>query len=682
MALARINGPMLQSTLERQGTNLSILSNVLLSSTPTVIFDVINNQFGVRTSSPQYTLDVNGNAQLGNIVIYNNTITSTTGKIALGSIANVTITGGTPDQIVYTDGAGNLAFGSLALLAGLEGFTANNIIVGTVTQSSDGFGTSALTSGMDVATAIYTLDNILGNISNISGNLITTGNLFLRGVTGYNTTNNILITDGAGNTSFVNANTLPAIVSINANTSSINANLVAFETWANATFVTTTTETELSANVGAYQTWANANIGTLYLGNISTQANLGTATNNISALQSNVGAYQTWANANISTLYLSNISTQANLGTATNNISALQANVGAFEIYANANIGILYLGNISTNANLGAYQTWANANIGTLYLDNISTNANLGAYQTYANANAATQATAISTINANIGAFETYANLYIGAAAYGNANVAAYLPTYTGNLSPGNVTSVFYGNVHTDYILSKDNRVVTFAISSAVGLPTGGNTARPSSPSQGQFRYNTDISAVEYYDGSGWVNLSSSVGSQYFYGDGVNATFTLNTATTAAGILVSINGTVQLAGVAYTVTGNQITFTEIPQDTDLIDIRFLAAATTNNFNDIVVNDTYIPVTTANTIVDSFDSTLYRSVKYIISGTKHMAEIQVLQNSGIVLVNPFGVLNTDSNTINYYANINGSTVNLLAQGTVSSNIRIQRTYFAI
>jgi hypothetical protein len=265
---------------------------------------------------------------------------------------------------------------------------------------------------------------------------------------------------------------------------------------------------------------------------------------------------------------------------------------------------------------------------------------------------------------------------------YGNTQAAAYLPSYTGNLSPGNVTSVFYGNVHTDYIVSNNNQVVLFAINSAIGLPSGGNTARPNSPGPGQFRYNTDIATIEFYNGAGWVNLSSSVSSQYFYGDGSNSTFTLNSATTAAGILVSINGTVQIAGVAYTVSGNQITFTEVPLDTDLVDIRFLAAATTNNFNNMIVNGTAIVVTTANTIVDSFDSTLYRSAKYIISGTTHMSEIQILQNSGVVLLNTYGVLNTDSNSINYYANINGSTVNLLASGTVSSNIRIQHTYFAI
>ena len=66
-----------------------------------------------------------------------------------------------------------------------------------------------------------------------------------------------------------------------------------------------------------------------------------------------------------------------------------------------ANIGTLFLGNVSTQANLG-----------TLYLGNISTQANLGAFQTYANTT-----------------FTTYSN----------ANVDAYLPVYTGNISAGNI---------------------------------------------------------------------------------------------------------------------------------------------------------------------------------------------------------------------------------------------------
>jgi len=428
MALARISGPMLNSTLERQGTNLSIVSNVLQSPTPTVYFDVNNNQLGINNASPQYTLDVNGNAQLGNIVVYNNSISSTTGKVAFGSISNITLTGGSPDQIIYTDGAGNLAFGSLALLAGLEGFTANNIVVGTTPISHDGYGTSALTTGMDVATAINTLDNILGNITNIAGNVVTTGNLFLS-VPGYTTVDGVLITDGTGSTSFVDANTVPAVVSINANVSAINANL--------------------------------------------------------------------------------------------------------------------------------------------------------GAYQLYANANAASQATLINTINANVSSFESYANLYIGPAAYGNANVQVYLPTYTGNLNPGNVNSKFYGNVHADYIFGNTGNVIAFAGGGAIQVPVGSSATRPAGYN-GMIRFNTDTPSLEYYEGSTWVPITNTVIDQQITPDGVSQTYTLSQSTTASGVIVSINGTLQNPTVAYTVAGNQITFTEVPLTSDIVDVRFLGAAVTIN----------------------------------------------------------------------------------------------------
>ena len=220
MAIARINGPMLSSNLERQGVNIAIDANLVYA-------DVNNRRVGISNASPQYTLDVNGNAHIGNLYILNNAITSSTGKINLGSTANLTITGGSAYNILYTDGIGDVAFGSMATIAGLGGFAGNNIPVGTSSKSNDGFGTNALTTGMDVATAINTLDNILGNITNSSGNVVTTGNLYLNGVTGYTTNSGVLISDGTGATSFVNANTIPAIVSINANTTSINASITA-----------------------------------------------------------------------------------------------------------------------------------------------------------------------------------------------------------------------------------------------------------------------------------------------------------------------------------------------------------------------------------------------------------------------------------------------------------------------
>jgi len=146
----------------------------------------------------------------------------------------------------------------------------------------------------------------------------------------------------------------------------------------------------------------DANIGTLFLGNASTNANL--------------GAFQLYANANIGSIY--------------NQLNTLDANVGAFELYANANIGSIYNQLNTLDANVGAFELYANANIGTLFLGNASINANLGAYQLYANANAASQQTDIDTINANLGAYQLYANANIGTLFLGNASTNANLGAY------------------------------------------------------------------------------------------------------------------------------------------------------------------------------------------------------------------------------------------------------------
>jgi hypothetical protein len=378
--------------------------------------------------------------------------------------------------------------------------------------------------------------------------------------------NYVLQTDGAGNLSFIDANASPAI-------EAFSANLGAYQIYANANIGSIYNHLNtLDANVGNYENTTNANIGTLYLGNISTNANLGMLyLGNIST------------NANLGTLYLGNISTNANLGayqiyananigSIYNHLNTLDANVGNYENTTNANIGTLYLGNISTNANLGI-----------LYLGNISTSANLGAYQIWANANAASQATSIDTINANIGAFETYANLYIGAAAYGNANVAAYLPTYTGNITAGNIltTNEYTTYIHTNYISGNTGNVVSFTGTGALQLPVGSSGNRPVGVN-GYVRFNTDLPSLEYFDGTIWVPITNTVTDQQITPDGTSDTYTLTQSATTVGTMVSINGVLQTPGVAYTIADTSITFTEIPLATDIIDVRFLGAAVTIN----------------------------------------------------------------------------------------------------
>jgi len=169
--------------------------------------------------------------------------------------------------------------------------------------------------------------------------------------------------------------------------------------------------------------------------NLATNADtVGAILNSITSTNGNVTA----ANARIATI-------DANLGTATTNISTLFTNAATQATSINA-----------INANLGAYQTFANANVSSLQNQITGANAriatidaNLGTATTNITTlftNAATQATSIRTLDANLGtattnisalqantgSFYNWANVNLNY--YTNANVAAYLPAYGGNV--------------------------------------------------------------------------------------------------------------------------------------------------------------------------------------------------------------------------------------------------------
>lgn len=193
---------------------------------------------------------------------------------------------------------------------------------------------------------------------------------------------------------------------------------------------------------------------------------------------------------------------------------------------------------------------------------------------------------------------------------------------------------------------------------------------------------------IEFNNGTAWVPLTNTINDQIITPDGVNVNYTLSQSATANGILVSINGTVQRPGVAYTVSGTTITFSETPLVTDIIDIRYIATAAVTSSLDFTIVDTgNITVGTANTIVDSFSATQYRSAKYTISSTNpydsQLAEIMLVQNAGVAAINTIGNVRTGANLVTYTANITSGTVNLLANSsTAATQLRIQRTYFNV
>ena len=139
-------------------------------------------------------------------------------------------------------------------------------------------------------------------------------------------------------------------------------------------------------------------------------------------------------------------------------------------------------------------------------------------------------------------------------------------------------------------------------------IPVGNTVQRPGSPVTGTLRFNTSLTEAEIWDGSQWTAVGGSnvatVTDQQITPDGSSTVYTLDQDATNGTILVSFNGVSQLPGVAYTVSGNSITFSQAPETTDIIDIRFLAGAATDDKILNTTGNTYVQATDTSTIVFS------------------------------------------------------------------------------
>lgn len=114
--------------------------------------------------------------------------------------------------------------------------------------------------------------------------------------------------------------------------------------------------------------------------------------------------------------------------------------------------------------------------------------------------------------------------------------------------------------------------------SSGVVLPAGGSAVRPIAPNFGMIRYNTDLAAVEFYNGTVWVELGQAGTLNYtvdsFVGDGTTQVFTMSIEESSPSqIMVFIGSIYQDSTSAYTVNGGyDITFTSPPPDGEPISV--------------------------------------------------------------------------------------------------------------
>jgi hypothetical protein len=374
-----------------------------------------------------------------------------------GSITTVNTTGG-----VLGSGAINTSINTNQGIANFGRVIIKSDIAGISTTT----GALVVSGGVGIAGALYIANT--GDVSANIGSLLAYAGGQAAGINSINAnlgtaTTNIttLFSNAAGqsnqitgaNTAIVTANS--AVVSF---IGTINTNLSTAITGntnaANAAIVTANT------SLKSYVDTQNGAITTAWTANAASQANqitganaaivtansavvsfIGTINNNLStAITANTNAANT-------AIVTANSAVVSFVGTINNNLStAIIANINA----ANAVI-------VTANTSLKSYVDTQDNAITTAWTANAATqaasiralDANLGTATTNITtlfSNAATQATSINTINANLGTATTsittlFSNAgsqqtQINSLATGaNANVAAYLPTYSGSLN-------------------------------------------------------------------------------------------------------------------------------------------------------------------------------------------------------------------------------------------------------
>ena len=330
------------------------------------------------------------------------------------------ITSGNVVRINSTNVSTSATSGALTVAGGVG-------VVGTVTV-----GNTVVVQGVD----------LFANVSSLANQIVTANTAMKSYVDTLNTTmtsnvagaNSAIVTANTALKSYTDTQITAVTTAWTANAATqatglvtLDLKIIAANSYAinNVTGANATIQA-LSANVGSYYVWANANVAGI-------QGQITGANSSIQSLSANIGSYYVWANANVAGL-------QSQITGANATIQTVSTTANAFYTWSNANVAGIQ-GQITganatiqaLSANVGSYYVWANANV-----------AGLQSQITGANSS-------IQSLSANVGGFYTYANATFATAGsgYGNANVAAYLPTYSGNIAATNIATNNYRFANT-----------------------------------------------------------------------------------------------------------------------------------------------------------------------------------------------------------------------------------------
>jgi hypothetical protein len=377
---------------------------------------------------------------------------------------------------------------------------------------------------------------------------------------------------------------------------------------------------------------------------------------------------------------------------------------------------------------------------GNLYANNFQANGNASVTGNLSAGNLSTLGNVTANYHFGNGYTLTGVNLY------GNAQVAAYLPVYGGNISAYNLNA----NLITNNIFSTTydpninldpsyQGIVAVNSNTAVLMPVGNSFNYPTFSIAGMMRWNTDLGYLEVYNGTQWTAVETGAGaglitSDVFTGNGSQTQFSLSQNNTTQGTLVSINGVIQIPSMSYNVSGNVLTMVEAPLSTDVLEARSVTAITqvaaikngnaellatttngsptievlinglnvfsvdaanTNVYNTLQVSNAIVANVTATTVssttlaIDSFRTSLYRTAKYIVSasntGSGYYQSLEALVTQNGSTANIIVTANgiIGSSIVTLTANVSGGLAKLWATTTTSgNNIKVIPTYIPV
>ena len=722
------------------------------------------------------TTNVNANLSVplydvttGNAAAYtsgNITYNPFTNTIYIGAIVT---NGGT---IGSTGGYGNATV--FSELRAVNFSSPNVVITGGYISSLSNITT---TTGNAASWYATTINATSGNITTLYATNFSSGNItgtFNGSVNGTVPTANVALYDNVtalglltpsqplylkfGNLS-TSGNTINAVsanLSFNPNTGILSANVFSGNvTSSNVYFTGTTAGTVSTANVAISNYTATSSVNaTFYPGFYNILGGNAVPFVN-STLNYNpstgVLAATTFSGSGAS---LTNLPAAGIVGTVSTANVSLYANVTALGALTPSQAFYLSFGNLSTsgntisavsanlsfNPNTGVLTSNVFSGVGTFTTANTSSTFIASGNIVAASATESTSTTTGALVLPN-GGVGIFGNVTAGKAATFNSSKTAGMDFFVRGKTdntliwarPGaSYDQVVIGNSATTSTLVTGAKLIINS-TDAMMVPVGTTAQRPSSTggtdTAGMVRYNSTSNTLEFYNGASWSATSSAftvVTDTQVNGDGTTVAFTnaLFASATTNGLIISINGVVQIPSLAYSLTGSTITFTEAPASGDVIDIRVLtttstitaiasangfmtvsadnngvyiatgtASATVFNWFDttggFVSNIANVSVASANTLttVDTITNSVYRSAKYVIQVTNgasyQVSEALVIQNGTTATVAEYGVVRTGSNLGVISATVSGATtlVQFIA-ANATNNVRIRKEYMMI